>query len=135
MHPSGVQFGLSRGLRQLRGEEILLSDQLLDDFSSSSNVSPARQTCDSGQFPGGYHRPRGVAERAGLAHREPRRLLTNPDFWSEFTAKAVDLVFGAALHGLFTPAALPADEMRDDTLGILDEFDRRHAHAREKRSL
>ena len=72
---------------------------------------------------------------AGLAHREPRRFLTNPDFWNEFTAEAVDLVFGAALHGLFTPAALPADEMRDDTLGILDEFDRRHAHAREKRSL
>jgi hypothetical protein len=72
---------------------------------------------------------------AGLAHREPRRFLTNPDFWNEFTAKAVDLVFGAALHGLFTPAALPADEMRDDTLGILDEFDRCHAHAREKRSL
>jgi len=29
MHPSGVQFGLSRGLRQLRGEEILLPDQLV----------------------------------------------------------------------------------------------------------
>src|SRR3989441_11869959 len=33
MHPSGVQFGLSRGLRQLRGEEILLSDQLLETIS------------------------------------------------------------------------------------------------------
>jgi len=82
-----------------------------------------------------YYTLCGVAERAGLAHKEPRRLLINPDFWNEFTAKAVDLVFGAALHGLFTPAALPADEMRDDTLGILDEFDRCHAHAREKRSL
>ena len=76
-----------------------------------------------------YYTLCGVAERVGLAHTEPRRLLTNPDFWNEFTAKAVDLVFGAALHGLFSPAALPADEMRDDFLGILDEFDRRHAHA------
>ena len=106
-----------------------------DDFSSSSNVSPARQTCDSGNFLVDITVRAASRNGAGLAHREPRRLLTNPDFWNEFTAKAVDLVFGAALHGLFTPAALPADEMRDDTLGILDEFDRCHAHAREKRSL
>ena len=33
MHPSGVQFGLSRGLLQLRGEEVLLSDQLLEAIS------------------------------------------------------------------------------------------------------
>src|SRR2546421_488271 len=33
MHPSGVQFGLSRGLLQLRGEEVLLSDQLLETIS------------------------------------------------------------------------------------------------------
>ena len=33
MHPSGVQFGLSRGLLQLRGEEVLLSDELLEKIS------------------------------------------------------------------------------------------------------
>ena len=33
MHPSGVQFGLSRGLLQLRGEEVLLPDQLLETVS------------------------------------------------------------------------------------------------------
>ena len=33
MHPSGVQFGLSRGLLQLRGEEVLLSDQLVGAIS------------------------------------------------------------------------------------------------------
>src|SRR5258708_12151035 len=33
MHRSGVQFGLSRGLLQLRGEEVLLSDQLLETIS------------------------------------------------------------------------------------------------------
>ena len=33
MHPSAVQFGLSRGLLQLRGEEVLLSDQLLETIS------------------------------------------------------------------------------------------------------
>jgi hypothetical protein len=33
MHPSGVQFGLSRELLQLRGEEVLLSDQLLETIS------------------------------------------------------------------------------------------------------
>src|SRR5215469_12492717 len=33
MHPAGVQFGLSRGLLQLRGEEVLLSDALLETIS------------------------------------------------------------------------------------------------------
>ena len=33
MHPSGVQFGLSRGLLQLKGEEVLLSDKLLEAIS------------------------------------------------------------------------------------------------------
>jgi hypothetical protein len=33
MQPSGVQFGLSRGLLQLRGEEALLSDPLLEKIS------------------------------------------------------------------------------------------------------
>jgi hypothetical protein len=33
MHPSGVQFGLSRGLLQLRRDEVLLSDQLLEAIS------------------------------------------------------------------------------------------------------
>ena len=33
MHPSAVQFGLSRGLLQLRGDEVLLSDQLLETVS------------------------------------------------------------------------------------------------------
>jgi len=33
MHPSGVQFGLSRGLLQLRGDEVLLSDQMLETIS------------------------------------------------------------------------------------------------------
>jgi hypothetical protein len=34
MHPSGVQFGLSRGLLELRGGEVLLSDQLLETISA-----------------------------------------------------------------------------------------------------
>ena len=38
MHPSGVQFGLSRGLRQLRGEEILLSDQLVETISLQAQM-------------------------------------------------------------------------------------------------
>src|SRR5262249_54890623 len=36
MHPSGVQFGLSRGLLQLRGEEVLLSQQLIDAVSAQA---------------------------------------------------------------------------------------------------
>jgi len=42
MHPSGVQFGLSRGLRQLRGEEILLSDQLVETISLQMHVQLGR---------------------------------------------------------------------------------------------
>ena len=38
MHPSGVQFGLSRGLLQLRGEEILLSDQLVETISLQAQM-------------------------------------------------------------------------------------------------
>jgi len=33
MHPSGVQFGLSRGLLRLEGQEVVLSDRLLDTIS------------------------------------------------------------------------------------------------------
>jgi hypothetical protein len=36
MHPSGVQFGLSRGLLQLRGGEVLLSDPLLETISAEA---------------------------------------------------------------------------------------------------
>ena len=36
MHPLGVQFGLSRGLLQLRGEEALLSQQLIDAVSAQA---------------------------------------------------------------------------------------------------
>src|SRR2546427_400721 len=35
-----------------------------------------------------YYTLCGVAERVGLAHTEPRRLLTNPDLRNEFSAKA-----------------------------------------------
>src|SRR5205085_5391266 len=31
-----------------------------------------------------------VAEQAGLAQKLPQRLLTNPDFWTEFSTKVVD---------------------------------------------
>jgi len=32
-----------------------------------------------------------VAERPGLARKEPRQLIINPDFWHEFSAAAVDM--------------------------------------------
>src|SRR5262249_38737354 len=38
MHPLGVQFGLSRGLLQLRGEEALLSDSLLEAISGGGGL-------------------------------------------------------------------------------------------------
>ena len=38
MHPSGVQFGLSQGLLQRRGEEILLSDQLVETISLQAQM-------------------------------------------------------------------------------------------------
>src|SRR6267142_2724157 len=33
MNPSGVQFGISQGLLQIRGDEVLLSEQLLKTIS------------------------------------------------------------------------------------------------------
>src|SRR5207244_9582559 len=38
MHPLGVQFGLARGLLQLRGEEVLLSDELLEAISIEAQL-------------------------------------------------------------------------------------------------
>src|SRR6266581_3517653 len=116
MHPSGVQFGLSRGLLQLRGEEVLLSDQLLEAISLEAQLhlhlgKPPIQgnllvdiTIRAAQsMLGNEHTGRRqeivpffaslnrtmyntfcrVAEQAGLARKEPRRLMTNPDFWNE----------------------------------------------------
>src|SRR5258708_30751965 len=73
MHPSGVQFGLSRGLLQLRGEEVLLSDELLEDLCRGSGASRARPASDPRQFPGGYHRPRRPGRAAKSAARPPGR--------------------------------------------------------------
>src|SRR2546422_2325337 len=120
MHPSGVQFGLSRGLLQLRGEEVLLSDQLLEAISLEAQlhlhlgrppiqgnvlvditVRAAQNALGNDQgarrqeivpFDAGLNRTMyytlcRVAERAGLAHKEPRRLITNPEFWAEFCAR------------------------------------------------
>src|SRR2546422_613890 len=124
MHPSGVQFGLSKGLLQLRGEEVLLSDQLLEtisvegqlrvhlgkppidgNFLVDMTVRAAQSALGNDQggrrqeivpFFAGlnrimYYTCCRVAERAGLAHKEPNKLFTNPEFWSEFSNKAVDV--------------------------------------------
>src|SRR5439155_5457724 len=106
MHPSGVQFGLSRGLLQLRGEEVLLSDELVERISVEAQIhlrlgrppiqgnflvditvqaaQDALGTQQQGQrqeivpFFTGLNRTMyytfcRLAERAGLAHKEPRR--------------------------------------------------------------
>src|SRR5260370_22048215 len=124
MHPSGVQFGLSRGLLQLRGEEVLLSDQLLEaisleaqlhlhlrkppihgNFLVDMTVRAAQTPLGNGQtgrrqeilpFFAGLNRTMyytlcRVAERAGLARKEPRRLVTDAEFWNEFSSRAVDI--------------------------------------------
>jgi hypothetical protein len=124
MHPSGVQFGLSRGLLQLRSEEVLLSDSLLETISVEAqlylhlNKPPingnflvemtvrAAQNALENEEPGRrqeivpffaglnrimYYSLSRVAEKAGLARKEPRRLITNADFWNEFSTGAVDV--------------------------------------------
>jgi len=124
MHPLGVQFGLARGLLQLRGEEVLLSDELIEAISLEAQLHlHLRRPPIDGNFlvditvraaqallqnqPGGrrqevvpffaslnrtmYYTFCRVAERAGLAHKEPRRLITNPEFWHEFSERAVDI--------------------------------------------
>ena len=123
MHPAGVQFGLSRGLLQLRGDEVLLSDQLVEAISLQAQkhlqlggrpiqgnflvdiTVRAAQDALGNQHQGRreelvpffaslnrtmYYTISRIAERAGLAHKEPQRLLTNPDFWEEFSTRAVD---------------------------------------------
>ena len=124
MHPSGIQFGLSRGLLQLRGEEVLLSDQLLDAISLEAQLHlhlgrppidgnflvditvRAAQNALGNQQEGRrqevapffanlnrtmYYTLCRVGERAGLARKEPRRLITDPEFWDEFSNGAVDV--------------------------------------------
>ena len=124
MHPSGVQFGLSKGLLQLRGEEVLLSERVLEaisleaqlrihlrkppidgNFLVDMTVRAAQAALGNDQsgrrqeivpFFAGlnrimYYTLCRVAERAGLAHKEPNKLFTNPDFWEEFANGAVDV--------------------------------------------
>jgi len=124
MHPSGIQFGLSRGLLQLRGEEVLLSDELLEAISVEAQihlhlrkppiegnflvditVRAAQRALGTEQissrqeivpFFAGLNRAMyytfcRVAERAGLARKEPRRLVTDPEFWNEFSSGALDV--------------------------------------------
>jgi len=124
MHPPAVEFGLAQGLLQLRGEEVQLSDQLLETISVAAQrhlerrrppiqgnflvditvraAQDALQHVHTGSrqqltsfFMGlnrtMYYTLCRLAERAGLAHKEPTRLLTNPDFWAEFAEKAVDV--------------------------------------------
>src|ERR1700746_85060 len=120
MHPSGVQFGLSRGLLQLRGDEVLLSEELVETISqeaqkhvqlrkppiqgnflvditvrAAQNALGTQQQGRRGEivpfFTGSnrtmYYTFCRIAERAGLAHKEPRRLMTNPEFWKEFSER------------------------------------------------
>src|SRR5947207_15937206 len=124
MHPLGVQFGISRGFLQLRGEEILLSDQLLEAISIEAQahlhlgkppidrnflvditVRAAQNALGNDQTGRRqeivpffaalnrtmYHTFCRVAERAGLAHKEPRRLITDTEFWNEFSNRAADV--------------------------------------------
>ena len=52
MHPLGVEFGLSRGLLQLRGDEVLLSDQLLEAISVEAQKQlQLGRPPDSREFP------------------------------------------------------------------------------------
>jgi hypothetical protein len=121
MHPSGVQFGLSRGLLQLRSEEVLLSDPILEaisveaqlrfhlkkppidgNFLVEMTVRAAQEALGNDQTGRRqeivpffaslnrtmYYTLSRVAERAGIAHKEPRKLITNPDFWNEFSTGA-----------------------------------------------
>jgi hypothetical protein len=129
MHPSGVQFGLSRGLLELRGGEVLLSDQLLETISAEVQrhlqlgnppirgnllvditvraAQDALGTQDQGRREAivpffanlnrtMYHTLCRVAERAGLAHKEPAKLLTNPDFWRNSARKRWTLTLNPA---------------------------------------
>src|SRR5579864_4587420 len=123
MHTAAVQFGLSRGVLQLRGAEVLLSDALLETISDQARLHiqqgrppiqgnflvditvRAAQDALRNQHQGRreeiaafyaslnrtmYYTLCRVAERAGLAQKEPDRLLTAPDFWEEFITKALD---------------------------------------------
>jgi hypothetical protein len=38
MHPVGVQFGLSRGLLQLRGDDVFLADRLIESVSLEAQL-------------------------------------------------------------------------------------------------
>ena len=123
MHPSGVQFGLSKGLLQLRGGEVLLSDSLFEAISVEAQLHlhlgkppiqgnflvdiTVRAAQSALENQSGrrqeivpffaslnrtmYYTLSRVAERAGLARKEPRRLITDPGFWDEFCKGALDV--------------------------------------------
>ena len=123
MHPSGVQFGLSRGLLQLKGEEVLLSDQLLEaisieaqlrlhlgkpaiegNFLVEMTVRAAEEALGDDQtgrrqeivpFFAGlnrimYYTFAGLRNVQDWRANEERRLMTNPDFWNDFSTASLD---------------------------------------------
>jgi hypothetical protein len=126
MHPSGIQYGLSRGLLQLRGEEVLLSDEMLEAISVKAQlrmhlkkpaidgnylvlmtVEAAEEALEKLAGPQGrrqetvpffahlnrmmYYTCGRVGERAKITKKEPRKLMTEPTFWDEFSATVVDV--------------------------------------------
>ena len=123
MNPSGVQFGISQGLLQIRGDEVLLSEKLLETISHEAQqhvqlgrrpiqgnflvdfTVRAAQDALANQHQGSreeilhlftdlnrtmYYTLCRVAEHAGLAHKEPERLITDPDLWAEFSVRALE---------------------------------------------
>lgn len=126
MHPLGVEYGLSRGLLQRRGDEVLLSQQIIEVVSAAAQlhvqlgrppiqgnflvdmtvraVQEVIQTQHQGRSQEitpfftalnrtMYYTFCRIAEQAGLAIKEPRRLMTNMEFWDEFTEGAADILF------------------------------------------
>ena len=123
MHPAGVQFGLAKGLLQLKGDEVLLSDAIVEAISLEAQLrvhlrkppidgnflvdmtvraaetrlgNEAVSRRHVAPFFGGlnktmYYTLCRVAEQAGLAHKEPRRLLIDSDFWNRFSERAVEM--------------------------------------------
>ena len=74
MHPSGVQFGLSQGLLEVRNEEVLLSHQLVDAIFGRGSTAPSTgQAADSGQLPGGHDDPGCAGTRFKLNTRVAAR--------------------------------------------------------------
>lgn len=114
MHPAGIKFGLSHGLLELSGADVILSDHFLESISEMARRKVQRRKRVMGIWDEAVHAglckvfvsttaPRQevvpfftgldrivmetlmpIAEKARMGHRHGKYFISDPAFWDRF---------------------------------------------------